>query len=410
MPAHPSQKVYACSNVNVDYFKYLNECLAMEGLDVTPVFLLTETEYRSASKRKGLTKAVLRVKMYIAYPLRLLARCLIANRDSVFVVTSNTFYAPTLAALVGKLKGFKTIHLVYDLYPDAMEVSGAAKINGLLSAVIGFVMKTTQRLCCGAVFLGDFLREHAEGRWGKAGSSARIDIGADTRNFARHKPVAGSGPLVFHYGGQLGYMHDADALILSVKEALASLAPSNPAEFNFMVSGAQATKLKTELGGPGVAIADAVPSDAWREAIKKFQVGLVTLSPGGSSVCLPSKTYAMMGGGLAILAICPIWSDLADLVLSNEAGWVVNNSPYSSKAELQGPDYLQKIRERRPDADIARDFRDRVLQIQADPAELLRRRGNAFTSTARFYGPESSAKRWGSFLRGLGDGSTSKKP
>ncbi len=391
--------IYTCSNTHTDYFRLLNECLRKQGLRCTAVTQLSEREYRMASRRRGVAKVYIRLQMYLVYPLRLIGKAMFASSRVTFVITSNTFYAPLLVALVGLVKRFKTVHLLYDLYPDAIEVSSNLPETSLVSRVLGSVTRWTQRLCNGSVYLGDFLRAHAERRWGRCQAGCTIHIGANPELFRLPHMLPSVGPIWLHYGGQIGLMHDADALIACVKAIQDQNIPN--IRFSFLVSGAHAKRLKNELGSFSVDIGDAIPSEEWRQRIRSFHVGLVSLSPGGATVCLPSKTYAMMAGGLAIIAICPRWSDLATLVLEHEAGWVINNSPYRETSDLASPDYLRRARAKRPDAQIAQEFVQLIREVLSERHDLERKRQNALRAADTVFRAEYLAPQWKSFLQGI---------
>src|SRR5690606_16824835 len=104
-------KVYTCSNVAMDYFIFLSETIKNAGYEVEPLYLVSERSYRKNGKNLGLKKVYLRFQMYVGYPLYLVYKVLTAQRNSCFVVTSNTFYAPYLVKRLAGLKKAKVIHL-----------------------------------------------------------------------------------------------------------------------------------------------------------------------------------------------------------------------------------------------------------------------------------------------------------
>lgn len=343
----------------------------------------------------------MRMAMYLSYPIYLLAAVLAAPKDSIFIVSSNTFYAALLVSLVGKLKGIRTINLVYDLFPDALEVSGKLKPSGLGANLLGFFSRWAQQSSSTSVFLGEFLRSHAERRWGPAEPcSAAIHIGADSSLFRIPSFEVRDGPLVLHYGGQLGYMHDPDSLIASVAR-IKEVGALKEIRVSFLVSGAYALKVHKTLIPLGIEVEGAIPSDEWRKRIADFHIGLVSLSPGGATVCLPSKTYAMMAGGLAIIAICPAWSDLARLIIDHDAGWVVNNSPYESMSELDGENYLERVRATRPLTEVTNDFLSAVSHAASDRKTLQEKRRNAHAAVGRCYSRRRLAQAWSELLEEL---------
>ncbi|GGC65129.1 hypothetical protein GCM10011387_18440 [Pedobacter quisquiliarum] len=394
-------KVYTCSNVAMDYFIFLSETIKNAGYEVEPLYLVSEGSYRRNGKNLGLKKAYLRFQMYVGYPLYLVYKVLTARRNSCFVVTSNTFYAPYLVKRLAGLKKAKVIHLLYDLYPDAIEVAGMIRNDSSTSKTIGSIMQKIQAKCDATVYLGEYLKQHAEGRWGRAAVSKVIDISTDLALFKQpFKQVLQSKKLILHYGGQLGHLHDAESLIESVKYVLGSDL-ADKVEFNFYVSGAQAQHLAESLSAYPVKIISAVPSMQWRLDIAEFHVGMVSLSTGGASVCLPSKTYGMMAGGMAILAICPRWSDLATLVQSNNAGWVVNNSTFDTAAALQVGDYHNNLNSRRTTSDIVLDFYTTLKDVLSDEQRLASMRANAFSGMRAHYDLMALSNKWEDLIETL---------
>jgi hypothetical protein len=57
--------------------------------------------------------------------------------------------------------------------------------------------------------------------------------------------------------------------------------------------------------------------------MRTADVALVAIARGAEDVMMPSKTYSAMVTGQAILAVCPLASDLAETALGNDCGWVV---------------------------------------------------------------------------------------
>lgn len=388
-------KIYTASSVGIDYFFFLGKTIGFNGTEVEPIFLITEKDYRALAKTKGLKKIYLRIQMYVFYPIYLMFKAIKSPRNSIFIVSSNTFYAPLLTKLAVFWKNTKVIHLLYDLFPDAIEVAGSIKQNGFLSKTIGKLSKGNFKYCDGTVYLGDFLQKHAESRWGKALHNKAIHISTDLSLYDNVFPeLVSFEKIIIHYGGQLGHLHDAKSIIACIKHILQSDLRDR-FEFNFYVSGAQAYFLEKSLEGLPIKIIPAVPSNIWRQDIKNYHIGLVTLSPGGASVCLPSKTYGMMAGGLSILAVCPTWSDLALLVNNNDAGWIVSNSPHQ---EPIANNYLQSINEVRNVDEIKNEFYNTLKSISTNIEGLKEKRKNAFYSVREKYNAETLNQQWISFI------------
>jgi hypothetical protein len=392
-------KVYTASSVGIDYFFFLNKTIESAGYVVEPLYLISEVNYRKLAKGSGIKKIWLRTQMYLLYPLYIAYKGLRSSNKSIFIITSNTFYAPFLMKVVTQFKKGKVIHLLYDLFPDAMEVAGSIEVNSFKSKLIGLITKKNQKKCDSVVYLGGFLKKHAENRWGKAKESAIIDISADLSLYkSNFNKNLNNKKLIIHYGGQLGYLHDASSIIDVVKFIYSSDI-AHLVEFNFYISGAHAQLIKTGLQDYPVKIISAVSSDQWRKDINNFDIGLVSLSPGGASVCLPSKTYGMMAGGMAIIGICPQWSDLATLIDTFNSGWIINNSLYEHDKDLHNIHYLKNIKEKRLNHDIAIEFYDTVKFILKNRNILNEKRQNAYYGIRNNFDIDNLGKKWAEIIK-----------
>ncbi len=389
--------IYICSSVLADYTLYLNVCLENLGYQVNMIALLDEYKYRKASKKGGLTKLHIRFGMYVLYPLKLAIKVLCAPSGTMFIITSNTFYASALAAICAHLKNHKVINLVYDLYPDALEVAGKIKFGSTISRLLGNVTRLNCRVSDCSVYLGRVLRKHAESRWGKYGFSESIDISADIDLFKPNREFDGS-RIHVHYGGQLGQMHDVDPVVESVLSVVKDEGLRQKFSFSFRVAGAQVKKIEKAFAGFPVQVLPPLPSQEWRDEIRSYNIGLVTLSPGGATVCLPSKSYAMMAGGLPIVAICPLWSDLGQMIHSANAGWVIPNSPFGSIDELLEGDYQKRTMQKISSDEVKRRFVEILRHISETPDELAEKRIGALHAMKTIYGAEEIGMRWKSII------------
>ena len=105
-----------------------------------------------------------------------------------------------------------------------------------------------------------------------------------------------------------------------------------------------------------------------------------------------------MAGGLAILAIAPIWSDLSNLINVNNSGWVINNSIHSNQIEFTSDNYLNQIKESRNDKDVAIDFYLTLKNILNNRNQLEIKRLNSFNSVRRNFNIDSIGEKWESVL------------
>jgi glycosyltransferase involved in cell wall biosynthesis len=107
----------------------------------------------------------------------------------------------------------------------------------------------------------------------------------------------------------------------------------------------------------------------------------------------------MMAAGLAVIAICPSWSDLARLVEQSGAGWVVDNA--ACPRPLDTANFLPGCRSKRLSAEVANDFQTLVSRLIANPSEVLERRRNAWQAVRDRFSPTQVSEAWTLYLESL---------
>jgi len=264
-----------------------------------------------------------RWRMYAVFAAK--ARSHARRSDADFhIVTTNPFFAPLLIARQPKgSANAKTICLLYDLFPDALEIAGLIRPGGPASRFLATVTRKTFARCDAVVFLGEHLHDHAIARYGRPKSTAVIPVGADPSPFAAHPPRehAPDQPIDILYCGQMGRMHDADTVAQCIGRD--KTPPGLRWRFHGRGAGIEALRPLADMPQAPITLGDPLPHTAWCDAMRHAPVGLITLRDAAEQVCMPSKTYSALAAGQAVLAICPDRSDLARLVRQYDVGWVV---------------------------------------------------------------------------------------
>ena len=401
----PQRHVTICSAMWYSPLEFIALCCEREGTKVRRFYYLDEDAYRKMVGKSLLSRLAFRFSTYVIFPLRLANLILFGcTRDTTVIATTNPFFAPALAALAARPLRRTVIHLLFDLYPDALEVAGKISRGGLASRFLGSITRYAIVRCHATVFVGDVLRAHAERRWGTAPIGTTIDIGVDTNRFpVRRNPHRdySAKRIGIRYGGQLGYMHDALTLICCVKEALKDATITESFQFDFYVSGVYRTILQKELADTPARVQEALPKEDWHANLMKYDIGLVSLSHGGATVALPNKVYAMMAAGQAVIALCPPWSDLGKMTTAHDAGWVVSNSPFprleGTENMIEKADRPTEIRTLRPES-IAEAFLNVLREIVGNDRLLAEKQANALHAASRNFGLTAIAPRWQNLL------------
>jgi glycosyltransferase involved in cell wall biosynthesis len=302
----------------------LMNALREKGCVVVERYLISGDSYRAA--RSVVSRIRLRLRAYIIYPVMVGFDFMRWRSDTVYVVSSNTFYAPWIAILASNGRA-PIVHWVLDLYPNVLVVAGIVKAGGWLDRALTWLMRETCSRVSANIFLGSELKNHAERVLGADPNSYVIPIGADdevlqTFSVRLQAPERDRLPLRVLYCGNMGYMHDVETLATFFDETSAL-----DVIFEFRGHGRGFGELRTRIQGAvckdQVLFGPNLDDDDWCAKMRESHIALVTMRNEAAGVVMPSKAYSAMLAGQAILAICPVSSDLAVMIQKNDVGWVI---------------------------------------------------------------------------------------
>jgi glycosyltransferase involved in cell wall biosynthesis len=341
-------QVRVCGAVNSGIVELLASSLVRGHFSVNSFSILSERDYRQCSSRGPANATLQRLRIQVEYPIRLFCLALLAKRGDVLIVTTNPFFALFAAKAGCFFSRAKTVWLVHDLYPEALEAGGVLRPKGFAARVFGLLTKRGLRTADATVFLGEVLGRQAEGRWGRTRQSAVIPpVSAFDQASQPTAPLSPGGPLRVLYSGHLGHLHAVDTLIACVRAALREL-PEKIA-FQFQVSGPFVGKLRHGLANERVVIEPTKLSPAEHQAaLAASDLALVSLSPLGALAAYPSKTFSALAVGRPVLAVCPVWSDVGKMLEERDAGWVVSNSDAAREelgAEIVAERFVGSLKE-----------------------------------------------------------------
>ena len=159
--------------------------LRQSGIDARQCYLISEKRYRAS--KSFVACLGLRLGQYFLYPIwlsvrlfrRFLCRWLYRSGGDVCVVSTNTFYAPLIATFLHP----NVVHLVYDLFPEALIHSGKWHEGTLKVRVVRWLVGQTFKRAQLYIFLGERLKEYVEATYGQQLHSKIIPVGADQSLF-----------------------------------------------------------------------------------------------------------------------------------------------------------------------------------------------------------------------------------
>jgi glycosyltransferase involved in cell wall biosynthesis len=356
---------------STEYGGFMNALMSRlnkSGIEARQRFNISESTYRLAHSLPQ--RLLLRVRQYIVYPLQLaihlFSAVLKGNSKRPVVVATNTFFAPLLATFFNK----RVIHLVYDLFPEAMIHSGKWQEGQLRVKFFRWLVGLSLKRSAINIFLGERLKKYVESIHGDLPNSQIIAVGADESPFTKLESLEDSERIKVLYCGNFGNMHESQTLFDAWENGI-----SHSLQFLFHCSGPKRKELELfkknheAVLGDCLQVNQGLSNEAWVDVMHSSQIALVAMSEGAQEVVMPSKTYSAMMAGQAILAVAPEDSDLVDLIKASNCGWWV------APGNVEG-------------------FQECLSIMQSDKNLLLEKRQNAYRVAHEQFGQGSLAKHW----------------
>jgi glycosyltransferase involved in cell wall biosynthesis len=180
------------------------------------------------------------------------------------------------------------------------------------------------------ITLGDGMREALYQHLGRQASRARIEVvpnWADTDQL-RPMPKVENPFAIEHdqvdkvtvlYSGNMGTTHDLDTVVKAARIL------QGERRISFLLIGDGLGRERLESAAAGLANVRLLPRQPWDVlpySLATGDIAIVTQTPGSEQLSLPSKAYALMAAGCALIACTHSESDLARLIRTWDLGAV----------------------------------------------------------------------------------------
>lgn len=341
---------------------------------------------RMAAGRGGRLRA--RLRSMLVYPVRAVLETARLPSGAVAVPTTNPFFLPMVLVATRPLHRRRVVPLVYDLYPDALEASGVAAKDGVLSRLARRANRFWFRRADGLVFIGEKMAEHARDRYGEPRAAAVIETGADSAEFAGDGVRNGAaeteleawcaGKIVAAYVGNMGAMHEWETLAEALPRVLAEPSAARLAVV-IAASGPGVERLRErwrDLPADRVRFEKPLPNLPWARLLVRSELALVTLRREANRTSIPSKTFSAMAAGAAVVAVSPRDSDLGLTIERHRCGVLV---------EPGDVDGLVRA----------------LVRLASDDAARAALRRTAHAAAVGHYDMPALARRWKTFMESL---------
>ena len=272
--------------------------------------------------------------------------------DHILVVTTPPSM-PFVAAIGALSKGASYTLLIHDNYPEILVATKKSRPGSLVVKSMSFFNRWLYKHASKIIVVGRDMRElltrKTEGldipivcipNWAEL-ESVEPASKDDNRMLGE---LGLRDKFVFLYAGNMGHPNDLESIV----DAAGALRDREDVHFMFLGVGVKLKWLQervSTLGLKNVSILDPRPRTEQNDFLNACDVGIVSLVENMIGVSMPSRTYNILAAGKPILAVTEGGSELAQVVVEEDVGWIVK--PGS-----------------------AEDLTNTILTILARPAEL----------------------------------------
>jgi glycosyltransferase involved in cell wall biosynthesis len=277
------------------------------------------------TRRKGIFQRLLH---YSSYSLPLLPASLLSSCDITLAFTTPPLLPLAIATLRSYLRRKPFVYGVQDVYPDLLKGTPIGKgplYRGAVS-LFRFLEKRADRIITLTPEMAETLREHSHPPDKISVIPNPVDLSSLSPLPEKDNPLLQTlrpdpRRLRLLYSGNLGFAHDGDLLLASMK-ALRDL----PVDFYIFSYGEGRRYLEKACQKEGIRNAfffDLLPERRAREAISVGDLSLALLRPGMLRYLVPAKVYGSLACGVPVLLTSEPGTSLAKGIIAHRSGFVV---------------------------------------------------------------------------------------
>jgi glycosyltransferase involved in cell wall biosynthesis len=249
------------------------------------------------------------------------------GRVPLFVVT-NPPLMPLAARWLHRLQGRRYGLLEWDIYPQILDSMGLAGPNHMVYRLWRRSHAGALRNAALVVTLGDHMAAVLQKMAGETPLPLLIAPNWVDTDWLKPWPRAQNpfvqeqglqDKLVVLYSGNLGATHAIETIL----ETARLLADEPRICFLMIGEGSKRGLVEAAIARgatPTLRLLPLQPADRLPQTLSSGHVGIVTLGAGYEGLSMPSKTYALMAGGNAILGISRPPNDLSETIARHGCG------------------------------------------------------------------------------------------
>lgn len=277
-----------------------------------------------------------RLLNYFSFSLAVLFHICEMRKYRYVIVYSNPPVLPALCVLAKKLFRTKFIFVAYDIYPEIAIKTGAITASSFISRFMkklnSSIYKNVEKVVALSTEMKEFILEHREIR------QDRIEVIPNWYENETEQKLSDDsfseklvGKMVISYFGNMGICQDIDTIMQTMV-----LLKNNPeVYFLFAGHGSKKEELRAFVNKENIKnaeVLDFLHGEDYLSALRSSSCAIVSLAPGITGLCVPSKSYAYLMSRLPVIAILDDSELVRDLV-TYEAGFTIKNGEAEKLAE-----------------------------------------------------------------------------
>ena len=300
--------------------------------------------------------------------------------DLVFIV-SNPPFIGLMGPLLWRLRRLNYVFLFQDLFPRTAVISGVLPAAGPITGSWQWLMSTVCRQSAATIVLSDSMRQRLLRDCGQslplrvihnwAVEQAKLTSRDQNPFAAKH---GFQERFTLQYSGNYGRLHD----LLTLLEAARILKP-HPVQFVFIGGGVKQSQIdvyREAFALQNVLRLPYQPRATLADSLGACDLAAIGLVPGGEDTMAPCKFYGILASGRGVVLVARRTCDLAQIVLNEGIGVVVEPGESEALAEellqlSKNPDRVQTMGDRARSLYATRFGRERSITAYAHLLEQL---------------------------------------
>ena len=300
--------------------------------------------------------------------------------DLVFIV-SNPPFIGLLGPLLRRLRHLNYVFLFQDLFPRTAVIGGVLPAAGPITGSWQWLMGTVCRQSAATIVLSDSMRQRllrdcvkplplrVIHNW--AVEQAKLTPRQSNPFAAEH---GFQERFTLQYSGNYGRLHD----LLTLLEAARIIKP-HPVQFVFIGGGVKQSQI--DVYREAFALQNVIrlpyqPRATLADSLGACDLAAIGLVPGGEDTMAPCKFYGILASGRGVVLVARRTCDLAQIVLNEGIGVVVEPGESEALADellqlSQQPERVLTMGERARSLYIKRFGRERSVTAYAHLLEQL---------------------------------------